>query len=59
MDELGKSDVRSIKYFEIDNEEKWKATLLNEVIDARDATLHVDGFNEEEMQSLIEFLCTS
>ena len=59
VDELGKSDVRSIKYFEIDNEEKWKATLLNEVIDARDATLHVDGFNEEEMQSLIEFLCTS
>ena len=59
VDELTKSDVSGIKYFPIDPEDRWKASLVIEVIDARDSKLHLNGFSDEEMSSLIQFICTS
>ena len=59
VDELKKSDVSGIKYFPIDPEDRWKASLVIEVIDARDSKLHLNGFSDEEMSSLIQFICTS
>ena len=43
---LTKSDARGTKYYPIDTEDKWKAGLVLEVIDARDSKVHLDGFNE-------------
>ena len=33
--------------------------ILNELVDARDRNLHVEGFGDDEMSSLIDFICTS
>ena len=59
VDELVKSDVQCIFYHPLDEEDNWKARLLNEIIDARQKKLNLDEFTEDEMSDLITFICTS
>ena len=59
VDELVKSDVRCISYHQLDEEDDWKARLLNELIDTREEKLNLDEFNENEIGDLITFICTS
>ena len=57
--DLGKSDARDLSYHPLGEEEKWKDELLNELIDIRDGKVHIQGFSDNEMSSLINFICTS
>ena len=59
VSDLCKLDARSISYFPLSKEEAWKELFLNELVDTRDRNLHVEGFGDDELSSLIEFICTS
>ena len=59
VEDLCKSDSRSIKYHPIEKEEEWKVGLLNDLVDIRDGRQHLEGFSDDEMCSLINFICTS
>ena len=59
IEDLTKSDSRSIKYHPIEKEEEWKVGLLNDLVDIRDGRQHLEGFSDDEMCSLINFICTS
>ena len=49
----------SIKYHPLSSEDKWKDSILNELIDARDGILNVGEFDHEEIESMIVYLCIS
>ena len=51
--------VHCISYHQLDEEDDWKARLLNELIDTREEKLNLDEFNENEIGDLITFICTS
>ena len=57
--EVTKRDMFSIKYHPLSREDKWKDSILNELIDARDGILNVGEFDLEEIESMIVYLCIS
>ena len=57
--EVTKRDLFSTKYHPLSQEDKWKDSLLNELIDARDGVLDVGEFDHEEIESMIAYLCIS
>ena len=49
----------SIQYHPLSREDKWKDSILNELIDARDGVLNVGELDYEEIESMISCLCIS
>ena len=49
----------SIKYFPLLNEDKWKGDFLTELIDIRENSLELRGFTRDEVNELIDTICTS
>ena len=59
VEDLCKSDSRSINYHPIEKEEEWKVGLLNNPVDIRDWRQHLEGFSDDEVSCRINFMCTS
>ena len=57
VDELKKDDISSIKYHPTLADDKWKETLILEILDVRDNQLEVDGFSYEELNEIVEHIC--
>ena len=57
VDELKKDDTSSIKYHPTLADDKWKETLILEILDVRDNQLEVDGFSYEELNEIVEHIC--
>ena len=52
------SDVNNLKYFEADDKDKWRIPIAREIIDAKANTLEVPGFEDNELETILEFVCT-
>ena len=59
IDELTPSDSKLIKYKLIPNEEKWRVSMVNEITDAKFGQAEIPGFTKEELEAILEFVCTS
>ena len=59
VDQLGKSDIHSISYFPTPDDEIWKERMAIELLEARDNQLEVEGFEQEELETFLEYLCVS
>ena len=59
VDQLGKSDIHSISYFPTPDDEIWKERMAIELLDVRANQLEVEGFEQEELETLLEYLCVS
>ena len=46
-------------YNPIENEERWKITMAQEIIEIKNRNLEVDNFRREELEEMLEFLCIS
>ena len=57
VDELKKDDTSIIKYHPTLADDKWKETLILEILDVRDNQLEVDGFSYEELNEIVEHIC--
>ena len=44
---------------EIDDREKWKIDFINEISDVKFNQLDVEHFSREELDEILNFLCTS
>ena len=47
---------KNLKYFDIPNQESWRTGLLGELLDSEQ---EVPGFDNEEVDDIISFLCSS
>ena len=54
-----KSDANKIEYFPLTKEDEWKSDLINELIEIRENGLGLEGFKSEEVNEMIENICTS
>ena len=59
LTKLGKSDIHSISYFPTPDDEIWKERMAIELLDVRANQLEVEGFEQEELETLLEYLCVS
>ena len=59
VDELSTNDADFIKYHPIADDDKWRVSLVRELMAIRDNQLYVDGFEDQEINDIITFVCTS
>ena len=50
------TDTLSLEYHKVENENKWKIGLLEELIEIRNGNLSVD-LNQEEIEMMIADIC--
>ena len=63
---LGKSSVDSVKYEDtaqlkyhlLDNEDLWKVNTIKEIIDIKSGVLDLPGFQMDEVEAIMNNLCT-
>ena len=47
-----------VKYFEIPDSEEWRIDMMTELLQLRRDSLTIPGFSQEEIQCLLDFVCT-
>ena len=64
---LRKKEISQLEHFSIDDieyhpasvEEKWKISIINEVIDIKFGSLNIEGFSVDELDEICGHLCVS
>ena len=59
IDELLKMDYKKIDYHKISIEEQWRVSMIDKIVDIRYNQLDVEGFECEEIDEILNFVCTS
>ena len=59
IQDLLPADLSNLKYHPIQNEDKWKISILQEILEIKHGNLGVDDFNYDELDEIVEFLCVS
>ena len=57
VDSLSKHDVKELSYHETEKVDLWKENILTELIDTKEGSVSLDGFEWEEMNEIIEWIC--
>ena len=57
--DVTKKDIDEVKYAEVPPEDEWKVGMVREIIDIKYSRLDVENFNEEELNEILDYLCTS
>ena len=53
------SDIDNISYCDIDNADKWRVNFVNELLEIKRNEIEVDGLLVEEIDSMLDYVCTS
>ena len=59
VDELCREDYKKIDYHKINDSEQWRISIIEEIIDIKYNQLDVEGFEAEEIEEILNFVCTS
>ena len=59
VDEVEKTDAENIKYHPIKSEDLWKVDAIQEIIEVKSRRLEIDDFNQDELEDILTYLCTS
>ena len=60
ISELNSNEVKSnLKYNLIPDGEKWRLSILQEVLQVRSGFSNIEGFEKREIEEILEFVCTS
>ena len=59
IENLSKEDYRLIEYNKIEAKDVWKVPFIREITDRKFNQLEVEGFTYEELEEILDFLCTS
>ena len=57
--QLNPSNASEIVYESIDSKEEYRIDFIKEIIDVKDGTLEVDGFDVDEIRTILEHLCSN
>ena len=53
-----KGDGDCIPYFELTKDEAWKVNVIEEIIDIKNNSIEVEYFNNDELDMILNLLCT-
>ena len=59
VEDITKKDVDNFKYAEVPPNDAWKVGIVKEIIDVRNSSLEVENFVDEELNEILEYVCTS
>ena len=59
IQDLLPADLSNLKYHPIQNEDKWKVSFLQEILEIKNGNLGVEDFKYDELDEIVEFLCVS
>ena len=59
VNDVRKEDVEKIGYFELDSDESWKVGSIREIIQVKQGLMQVPGFGSDELETILNYLCTS
>ena len=55
----GTTDLDDMVYVPVKNEDLWKIKFVKELINTREGFLYVENFEDDEVNEVLEYLCTS
>ena len=59
VEDITESDVDAFKYAAVPPGDEWRVEILKEIIAIRNSNLEVENFDEEELDEIMNYLCTS
>ena len=59
IEEIEENDINNYIYAPVQSDDEWKIQLVNELINVKYEELVLDNLSKEEVDEIIEFLCTS
>ena len=57
--QLVPNDATGLRYHPIEESEKWKISLIKEIIETKQENLEISSFNDDELEQMLHFLCVS
>ena len=58
VEEVRREDLDRITYHDLEDTKKWKIPCIMEIVDAKVGQLDIDGFTNEELEEILNHLCT-
>ena len=58
IDAVSVPDADKIEYFKLEDEDTWKVTLATELIEAKANSKEIPGFNDIELDTILNYICT-
>ena len=49
----------SLKFKSVPNDQKWRISILEELIEVRAGSMEIEGFSNEEISEILEHVCVS
>ena len=60
ISELKSSSVKAdFKYKPVPEQEMWRMSILEELLEVRENKFEISGFDQEEIEEILEFVCTT
>ena len=59
IEEVKEADLDDMVYVPVTNEDLWKIKFVKELINVREGFLHVENFEDDERNEVLEYLCSS
>ena len=57
--QLSRTDVQTMEYMPVTEPNRWKISVVHELIDVKWGEAVIEGFEDIELDAIIEELCTS
>ena len=57
--DISKQDIRKLIYHKIASEDQWKIGFIREITEVKNNQLGLTEFTKEELNDILEYLCTS
>ena len=59
INDLAVCDIEKMKYHELSENDVWRVDAILELTDVKFQQARVDGFTDDELQEILEHICTS
>ena len=59
IEDLDPQDSKSVVFHPVPINEEWRIGLVKEIIDIRNQVFHLEGFTADEVNHILDFVCTT
>ena len=59
VEDIKIEDIKNLTYNELDKDDVWKVAAIKEVVNAKFGVLEVPGFELDELEEILDHLCTA
>ena len=59
IEDVKKQDIFDLEYFAIPDDEKWRISLINEILEAQNLSYEIQDFSFDDLHDMLAYACTS